>query len=419
LYSPIVLVALIKIITLLVLNSFHEGFCFVDVKDVLITKYSNNSVMWANVVIGSVVVVLLSMAVYCNKSMRPMPIRTIQTNGWDKRLSTQALFFAFSFVLCLFFVVHFFDINLDSIWRYHSYLRIANPDFCGLKQPLAIFTHRNLVNLLLILAAVISTCLLLRNYPLALFAAVPFCYAFTYAAAQHSRAAPLSILVIALTGLFCIKRYKYLFVALAFMSVLLYFHCLGLRGTKQGEFARPNFGLCTYFENTLDPIKYDGFTGSIEFALVNVFSGGLNLARYLDNGAQVQDSGEYKVKSFSPLPSLVDGFSSIRDVHQIRISSYMPLSSYAELVSFGVFFFIPYFATFFLVLYFNANIMSRSLTLGGISSAPFFFACIYMGSYPVRHTYKFIVISGFLCLAAFMITQSKRNSSSVQMGAKI
>ena len=113
-YSPIVLVALIKIITLLVLNSFHEGFCFVDVKDVLITKYSNNSVMWANVVIGSVVVVLLSMAVYCNKSMRPMPIRTIQTNGWDKRLSTQALFFAFSFVLCLFFVVHFFDINLDS-----------------------------------------------------------------------------------------------------------------------------------------------------------------------------------------------------------------------------------------------------------------------------------------------------------------
>lgn len=124
--------------------------------------------------------------------------------------------------------------------------------------------------------------------------------------------------------------------------------------------------------------------------LFNNTQGPFLVAEGLKHGAYAYDP-EYKLLSFSPFPSTIDGWKDILPRQQ-RINLYTPFNAWLELWYFG-----PVYLAGFLVFYF---VLLRTLTrlylllgsyAGILFASPAAYAIFYLDQYPVRNSFRLML----------------------------
>ena len=129
----------------------------------------------------------------------------------------------------------------------------------------------------------------------------------------------------------------------------------------------------------------------LSFAFLNIFEGGMNLSTTL--GRESSYPMIYKLLSFSPLPSAIDKFDSVRG-YQHRFSDWWPYNSMSEAYWFGA----PYFSFF---LFFNFICLYTARKTWIIASSefrvyfiiPFWIGVLVMHEYPLRNYQRWLYIS--------------------------
>ncbi|MCG9736455.1 hypothetical protein L1D51_21095, partial [Pseudoalteromonas shioyasakiensis] len=141
-------------------------------------------------------------------------------------------------------------------------------------------------------------------------------------------------------------------------------------------------------------------------SLYNLAEGGLNIANsfLIDQ----RHSELYKILSFSPLPSFIDGFSSISETESIRLHTYVPMSGISEVYLFGGVY--PFVFYFFLYIIF-VNVERLRFTKGPGLYVLFSVITLYsvstLFSYSLRTTWKIMLL---ILVVSFLLNLTGRKS---------
>jgi hypothetical protein len=228
-------------------------------------------------------------------------------------------------------------------------------------------------------------------FPLALFD-------YLYQAGAHSRKAVMYLLVFGIISLL-LKRSKAL-VGFAFAaSIFTLAFCLG--GRSYGEQGFSTFAdtpeiLETYAK--LNPA--DGF--------LNIFEGAFVTTEMFNR--HPGSSMAYEVLSFSPFPSLIDGFSTIRQANLHKLGRYSPPSAILEAWAFG----LPFILLLILPQIIGGRLAVGLIARGNSSMAVAInllmtYASYAQFTYPVRTVYRFFLIALVLAVFTAIATRMQRH----------
>jgi len=287
--------------------------------------------------------------------------------------------------------LHFFSIDLNKFWYNHTYLLISNPTKLGIKNDLIRGIHFLIPFFGLISAGLILHFYYNRNY-INLFLTTPiFLYPLIFMLAQNSRWAPLYFFIM---FLYCaISKKGNLIIYCFFIGIgfIVFLKVLIGRGLY-------NQGMSSIFDG-LYKIRIDSLFFYFMGFLNNIGEGALGFAN-AELMAPAYDL-KYKILSFSPFPSFIDGFSSIRSYNEIRISHHVPMSSIAEARWFGGFFLLLFHSSLIFLLktankvFYETKGILPVIIIGFVSWAIF-----TMNSYPIRNIYRITLLMIF-CLVVF------------------
>jgi len=301
----------------------------------------------------------------------------------------QQLLLTISLIITLMLLtLHFFSMDSNILWQNHTYLLMADPMKMGIKNVLLRSVHLFIPFFGLISAGLIIHFYYSRSH-IYLFLTTPiFLYSLVLMLAQNSRWAPLYFFIM---FLYCVLLKKgnlliyCFFIGVGFLFFLKVL--IGRGGYNQGissifyGFSEIKIGsLFFYFMGFLNNIG----EGAIGFANAELIAPTYDL--------------KYKILSFSPFPSLIDGFSSIKPYNEIRISKHVPMSSISEARWFGVFFILIFHSTLiFLLKTANKVFYSTKGIVPVIITGFVCWAVFTMSSYPIRNIYRIILLMIF-CL---------------------
>jgi hypothetical protein len=281
----------------------------------------------------------------------------------------------------------FLVVNWKHVWLNHTYLlmndhRVLSIDTAGTRFLMAIFPFIGFLvfALFAVYAAGRQKYISLALFPLALFD-------YAYQAGAHSRKAVMYLLVFAIISLL-LKRRKSIFIVTLFAAAFTLAFCLG--GRSYGDeglstFAETGPILATYAK--INPA--DGF--------LNIFEGAFVTTELFST--HHESATIYKLLSFSPLPSFIDGFAQIRAANLHKLGRYSPPSAVYEAWSFGI--------GYVLLLLLPQVIGGRlAVNLIGRGSSPIAVAANLLMAlasyvqftYPVRTVYRYFVIALFVAL---------------------
>ena len=196
---------------------------------------------------------------------------------------------------------------------------------------------------------------------------------------QNTRFAAL---IPALGGLVCIqnnrKRAGFLLFLLAFLAA---------GKVLTGRDSANAQGLVAFWGDILD-LDLGILLDALQILIITFSSGLLNFAVATDLFAKY--TFEYKILSFSPLPSAIDGFSSCCQHMQYRIHEFTPFSAISEAAKFG-------FGYVFLLVSIYVTAIGRANTLASRYTdlrrpvMYFYFLAIAVGfQYPIRTSIKLL-----------------------------
>jgi hypothetical protein len=133
--------------------------------------------------------------------------------------------------------------------------------------------------------------------------------------------------------------------------------------------------------------------------MINFGDGFLNLAN-----TSVHDflySLEYKVGSFSPFPSVIDGFSEIQE-EEHRISLFVPFNALSEAYSFGAPYFLLLLFIIFLFLYSSDRVYNLVGLYGRLILVVILFWNVFlMFGYPIRNVmrvFEYVTLINFIII---------------------
>ncbi len=171
----------------------------------------------------------------------------------------------------------------------------------------------------------------------------------------------------------------------------------------------------------------DAFTGIAQADILDLLSG---LIMNVTEGIFVLAEGFtrspewpmiYKVLSFSPLPSAIDGFADVNFTYQQRLTRYVPLSGWSEAYFFGPFFLAALIVLFWGGLMIYRKVLKRNQYIGLAVGLLLLLAIIMIFAYPLRNAFKpywLSVIIGSVALLYYRNKPIKRPAAvdrSVQM----
>ena len=128
----------------------------------------------------------------------------------------------------------------------------------------------------------------------------------------------------------------------------------------------------------------------VEFVYVNPSLGPYVLAEAILGGPYDYPLS-YKLASFSPFPSFIDGYAGLLD-YQHRVNWFTPFNVPSELYYFGLIYQILFYAIFIVCLRtLNMSVISISGSTAFIMSAPSIYVLIYMQQYPIRNSFRLLI----------------------------
>lgn len=232
----------------------------------------------------------------------------------------------------------------------------------------------------------------------------------------------LCLLPLALWGLLfnvaCCSRYSAI---LAFLSGMI--AIISLNGIKRSIFAFFWFSLglfllvvvlngrsaAAFGVGAVPDILLGGLNlefSKVVYAVANIFQGIFVSTDGITINAEHPAS--YKLLSFSPLPSLLDGFEEIRRSQEIRVARYVPMSAISEVILFGYPYVILASSVLILLLrkylrFVQAGRANLSMILAGWIILIF----IQANAYPLRNVFRQALLALFVMLVVGAVSRSR------------
>ena len=224
-----------------------------------------------------------------------------------------------------------------------------------------------------------------------LIAVLPLSLNFIVSFAESSRVSAV-FLIFAASCLYLANKY----VISAMFIILGLFVFLGVIEARN----HTEIGIGHQFQYMFETIfNIDSYMGLFQ----NLFNGTLLMDAAANTAAGNAYSTSYKILSFLPSISAIDGFSRILLTDEQRINPAIPFSAFAEAWQFG----ISYFLFLFLILYLAAYCVNKSIRYGRAFSflllGIFMLGWTQVSQYPVRNTIRFfyVIIIIYSCVSFF------------------
>ena len=111
----------------------------------------------------------------------------------------------------------------------------------------------------------------------------------------------------------------------------------------------------------------------------------------------------YKILSFSPLPSAVDGFRNINELFQIRLHEFMPMSGAGEAFHFGAIYIVALVAMIIAVVRIHLMLARRNPAMFLMCNILVTFSIYHMLAYPLRNALHFAWLAVALSLVPWLV----------------
>jgi len=304
-------------------------------------------------------------------------------------------------IMNMIYIIHFFSIDLNLLWQNHSYLLLETPSRIGINNGILKIIHFSLRIVGLFTAGLTMHFFFNRSYMNLFLSSLIFMYALIFMLAQNSRWASLYFFMMLL---YCqiTKHWNWKGkTILALMCLLTFIKVIEGRG----EYDQGIVAIWSGYSNIRLDVLYYYLLGF----LLNILEGATSFA----NAEQIAPvyALHYKVLAFSPFPSFIDGFSSILKLHEVRINHAVPFSAISEVRWFGGIFFILFYTTIGMLLkYANQAYYHSKGIIPFFLSGFIFWITFTINSYPVRNTYRSILIMLFLLFILQRIKTSREKN---------
>jgi len=333
----------------------------------------------------------------------PMYLKT-QFNTWLKFASNTFIIiplYSFSFFLE---VWHFIEID-KSVLIYHiNYVPFpGQPEYWGISTLFGHIAHLFIARLGVILVALASYLWVNKQKSLAAAGFVLCLYPFVLVFSQNSRWAPLYVLTSVLVWYYIRSDWKKWYLWLwGMVSALVYVKVM----IGRQIFVQGIAGIDDVLRVMLSNIGWSWFRALI----FNIFQGATGFA----NAVLIHPTypAIYKLLSFAPTISAVDGFRQVRTLYEVRITPFNPINSYGEAFYFGIFYFIVLLGIVIVWLRTATRMYLRGGAIGVVFQGVSYWITFYLSQYPIRNTVRIIYIMLFLSiLYNWRAKRSKRKRS--------
>jgi len=327
------------------------------------------------------------------------PSRRVSKENWERFNSTlHSLRIGSLLLLPLvvlssgFALAHFLILNKAIILFTPVYLQMASDDALQIRGSLPEFVQSSYKMMGLLSFVGLAFLVFWRRLGFALLLALPATWFLLFEVAGHSRYAAVFLAAFSVSLFVLGTNRTHRFVAFVGLVFAVLAYSAALQGRNLGEHGFLTLG--SFFQQAMfsDP-------AFILRMLTNLFEGVFSVAEsfYYVN---IELPEPYKLLSFSPLPSFLDGFATNWQNSAVRLDTYVPMGALGELLLFGTGYLVFYFATVALALFLTVMALRRGMFLtGNLMALVFTIATFMQFSYSVRTSYRFFLI----CIATFLL----------------
>jgi hypothetical protein len=304
----------------------------------------------------------------------------LRDRGFKQKIS----YFSILFFYFLFFLIIAFSINVkwEVVYYNRDYLFINQVKNLGIENSFLKFFYKTFSIFGIISFLLFSILITIRYRFFASIALLFGSFFLLFQLSINSRASAMIILA-AVPLLIISKKKSSIFLGILFLFIAVSLYNCAIFGRVQATQG---------FSKILDNL-YGGNIGnesSFVFIFFNLFSGVINLSTAIN--LESFYPVEYKILSFSPFLSEIDGFSKLL-IFENRVNSFIPYGTYAEIYHFGfVFWSIAIIIIVIAMLIANKDIIKYGV-IGYLIWLPAYLFIFAAQQYPVRSYLRFIFIS--------------------------
>jgi hypothetical protein len=308
-------------------------------------------------------------------------------------------------------VWHFLSIDPDKLLRYQDYLSTRETARLDLGSGVLNAFHSISAHLGCLLVVFPAYYFCRRDRAMFWLSLLPTVYVLMVTASFVSRAVVAQVglawLVLNLTPTDYQRWWR---MALIVVPLILYGAVLSLRGEEgyAGE-----YGLLPLFALLIDGRFL--LSDSLFTVMFNLFDGGFAIGHAVLHEATLEHTFRYKLHSFFPGPSFIDGFAAFRDLDELRPNPNSPYAAFAEAYLFGPLWLAFYSGAVCFMLWSVTRVWNRyrwgpGVLIGCFSYVIFF----YMQTYQIRNSFRLLVAATLLAWIFDWIAQSRATQSQAE-----
>lgn len=380
--SPVApLLVMIYIVFVQVLYSFAARNLLGDhLSDLSLKSFSERFSETMSVYTSIYIIALFSLHKLFKKSTQDRSTLINSLNGVAKTIAKTKFFL----VAYLSVVVYLSFLKWDVAWRNSEYLLMNSPGALNVPASFAIALRMLLSGVGLYTTLLIPYFLATKNFTKAAFLAPLYIFVLGYQLSSHSRSAAVSLFITFSIFVMLKERNKLGWSLIGVVCVIsaLVFALVGR--------VLDYHGFSTIAE-TISVIYKTIDSDSIVFALVNMGQGVFATGDSLLLNAN--HNYAYRLLSFSPFPSWIDGFDELLKCCEIRVNEFVPMSAIAEAVSFGYMYSLVFFVTLYYSLRVNARLMLKRLDIVSlVLNISLFVIFVSANAYPMRNVFRQLLL---------------------------
>lgn len=327
-------------------------------------------------------------------------LKSVDLTGTLRRLlntemKSRFLWVLLAIVLCsIHLMLYLLVVDWNELWYYDTYLSVGMD-----AKWVVIFGDRFSDAILKMGAAfAILSCLCVcaligtRHTTLKVLASALTLFWFTNLVSQHSRAAVFFPLLLAFN--FALLRLKGRTVVIPILLVVAAIAIMGAligRGTGRHGFSALPETITSPF------VDYNPIV-AMSYALMDLCQGIIVTVESLQ--LTVDFNPWYKILPFSPLPSFIDGYSSIREASEYRLHDFVPMSGVGEVYHFGWFYVGLLLIGYIALIRAHTKIASKNPAIFILCNLLITLSLYILFAYPLRNALRFYWIAVVLLIAA-------------------
>jgi hypothetical protein len=335
--------------------------------------------------------IFFTVAVFCHghaKSLRGLIGRLSRaSDSLRMRLQRRQVVFISLAVVAIHTLMWMIFVDFDKWWVNFNYLTPLTSQDVDALAPVASLVFLASPFVSMVCSALIVVSLYYRLHVFALLFAIFALLHFVTYFGLHSRVSAITPAIIATLWWFLKLRGRRVVLIASFACAV---SCLACALVGRGMAVHGVSSIPATIEATID----NGIEGNTSLVLTNFTEGIFVTAEGFTINHLYPLS--YKALSLSPLPSLIDGFASIRPRFAIRLSPYVPVGGITEALNFGYIYIIFLVAIYYISVRLNLYFVKRYPVFFLVCNFLIFFSLYHISDYALRNALKYLWMSDYL-----------------------